>query len=124
MSVSYCLPAKISRPGPQGIKTRYISDKKELSNLHPLLVISKNCRDRRIPYVVPELSFIYIRASIARAEGADPSWGPLIPIGAEIEAFRAETVVGMGKKENIADEETKSHWHKEERRKLRIQHQQ
>ena len=124
MSVSYCLPAKISRPGPQGIKTRYISDKKELSNLHPLLVISKNCRDRRIPYVVSGLSFIYIRASIARAEGADPSWGPLIPIEAEIEAFKAETVVGMGKKENIADEETKSHWHKEERRKLRIQHQQ
>ena len=124
MSVSYCLPAKISRPGPQGIKTRYISDKKELSNLHPLLVISKNCRDRRIPYVVSGLSFIYIRASIARAEGADPSCGPLTPIEAEIEAFKAETVVGMGKKENIADEETKSHWHKEERRKLRIQHQQ
>ena len=50
-------------------------------------------------------------ASIARAEGADPSWGPLIPIEAEMEAFKAETAVGMGKKENIADEETKSHWH-------------
>ena len=48
----------------------------------------------------------------------------LIPIEAEIEAFRAETAVGMGKKENIADEETKSHWHKEKRRKLKIQHQQ
>ena len=48
----------------------------------------------------------------------------LIPIEAEMEAFKAEAVVGMGKKENIADEETKSHWHKEERRKLRIQHQQ
>ena len=50
--------------------------------------------------------------------------GPVIPIGAEIEAFKAETVVGMGRKESIADEETKSHWHKEKRRKLKIQHQQ
>ena len=48
-----------------------------------------------------------------------PSWGPLIPIGAEMEAFKAETAVGMGEKENIADEETKSHWHKEEREEIK-----
>ena len=53
--------------------------------------ITKNCRDRRIPYVVSGLSFIHIRASIARAEGADLSWGPLIPIEAEIEA---ENIIG------------------------------